>query len=155
MNWKRIVPLTIAVFLLGRYFLGNSGFTEEGRVLQVIAQTAEAVEEKDREKLADVLSENYSDRTGLDKTSMLDLAQRYFNSRNRIEIIRLGSDVEFPNENQAVGKIRYQVIGSIDGALYRGFRDSSSTGERLFYSLAREEGEWKIVSIDPERGTWR
>ncbi len=135
--------------------IGRSGFTQEGQVLQVIDETAQAVEQKSRDQLAVTLSENYSDRSGLTKTGLLDLAQRYFDSRNTLQIIRLSSEIEFPEGDQAVGKIRYQVIGTIDGALYRGFRDSSPTGERIIYRLRKEGEEWKVLSIDPERGSWR
>ncbi|MCA9435771.1 MAG: hypothetical protein KC978_08305 [Candidatus Omnitrophica bacterium] len=155
LNWKRIIPLGLVVFFLGKFFLTNTGFTEEGRVLQVVDQTAEAVEEKNREKLSAALSEDYSDRTGLDKSGLLDLAQGYFNSRNQIEVIRVSSDVDFPSEDRAIGTIRFQVIGNIGGDLYHGFRDSSALGEKIIYRLQKVGGDWKIVSIDPERGTWR
>jgi len=67
----------------------------------------------------------------------------------------VGSDIEFPSEDEAIGTIRYQVIGSIDGALYRGLRDNSATGEKVIYRLRLENGHWRIISIDPDRGTWR
>ena len=71
LNWKNILFLVVALVILGRYLYYTLGITEEQRVLQVIDRAQEAVIDKSLVRLVEVVSEDYRDSSGLDRSSIL------------------------------------------------------------------------------------
>jgi hypothetical protein len=154
MNWRRIAFLALGLILLGRYFLSGLGLTETDRVLQVIDKAEEAVEGKKIIKFQSILSKDYRDRSGLDRRLMVALATRHFSTQDTLQIIQLRRSVEFPEEGKAVVDLRVQVIGETGGTWARGLTDDSPLGEKFTIRFQKEDEEWKITAVDPEKGKW-
>lgn len=154
LNWKRILVLLIGLFIVGRYFLTGLGLTETDRVLQAITKIEEAVEKKNLLSFQSVLSDDYLDRSGNSKRTLIALASRYFASQDLVEIIDLSRSVEFPEEGIAKVLLRVQVIGRSGGEWGRGITDDSALGEKYEFQLRKENGDWKITAVDPVNRKW-
>jgi hypothetical protein len=144
----------VGLYFVGGYLLSGLGLTETDRVLQAVYQAEEAVEQRSLLKFNSVLSSSYRDSSGLDKRSMVALATRYFQGSDRVQIIHLSSDIDFPTEETAVAEIRVQVVGRSGGTWARGLSDDSPLGEKYTIQLKKESGDWKITAVDPARGRW-
>jgi len=154
LHWKRIVFLVLGLFLFGRYFLSGLGLTETDRVLLVIDKAEEAVEGKKVLKFQSLLSRDYHDRSGLDRRLIVALATRHFHTQDSLQIIQLRKVVEFPEEGRAVVDLRVQIVGRTGGMWSRGLTDDSPLGEKFTIHLQKEEEEWKITAVDPEKRKW-
>lgn len=154
LNWKNILFLVVALVILGRYLYYTLGITEEQRVLQVIDRAQEAVIDKSLVRLVEVVSEDYRDSSGLDRSSILRLAGMYFKTQDSVEIIRMGTDIKFPEENLAVATLRVQIIGNVGGQWGRGVTDDSILGEVFAVRLRRTDSRWRIIAVDPAKGSW-
>jgi hypothetical protein len=154
LNWKNILFLVVALIILGRYLYYTLGITEEQRVLQVIDRAQEAVVDKSLVRLVEVVSEDYRDSSGLDRSSILRLAGMYFKTQDSVEIIRMGTDIKFPEEGLAVATLRVQIIGNVGGQWGRGVTDDSVLGEVFTVRLRRADSRWRIIAVDPAKGGW-
>lgn len=154
LNWKNILFLTVALIILGRYLYYSLGITEEQRVRQVIDRAQEAVVDKSLVRLVEVVSEDYHDRSGLDRRNLLGMAGMYFKTQDSVEIIRMGTDVTLPEEDLAVATLRVQIIGNVGGQWGRGVTDDSLLGEVFTVRLRKADGHWRIIAVDPAKGSW-
>ena len=155
LNSFRIIVLLIVVILLGRYLFGMMGLTEKDRVLQTIDRATEAVQKTSMLKLREIISKDYKDGSGKDRSQILTMAQLYFRGNASVEIIRMDSSVQFPEKDTAQVDLRVQVIGLEDGRLSHGLTNDSILGEKYELLLKKEDGDWKITSVNPESGKWR
>ncbi len=154
LKWRNILFLVVALIILGRYIYSTLGITEEQRVIQVIDRAQEAVIDKSLVRLVEVVSEDYHDSSGLDRRGVLGMAGMYFRTKDHVEIIRLGTDVTFPEEDLAVATLRVQIFGRVGGQWGRGATDDSLLGEVFTVRLRKADDHWKIISVDPAKGSW-
>lgn len=153
-NWKTILFLVVALVVLGRYLYYTLGITEEQRVLHVIDRAQEAVVDRSLVGLTEVLSQDYHDSSGLDRRSILALAGMHFRTQDHIEIIRMGTEVNFPEEDLATATLRVQILGQVGGQWGRGATDDSLLGEVFTVQLRRADGRWRIIAVNPATGAW-
>lgn len=156
LNWKRVIPLLVVVYFLGRYLFSSLWVTEESRILEVVTDARDAVQDKSLFKFQSVLSSDYKDASGLDRSTMTRLATAYFRSQDSVSILILGSDVQIEgeDEDQAVVDLTLQVIGQSGGSISRGLTDNSLMGEGYTIRLRKERTGWKIMAVDPQKGKW-
>ncbi|KXK37542.1 MAG: hypothetical protein UZ16_OP3001001094 [Candidatus Hinthialibacteria bacterium OLB16] len=154
LNWKKIIPLLLALIVLGNYLYSTLGVTEEQRILRVVDRAERAVIDKSFFNLEQVLSSHYRDRSGLTKNDLMRLATLYFRSQDQVRVVRMSSDVEILDETEAAVRLRVQVFGEAGGKWGRGLADDSLLGEVFEISLKKESGRWKITAVNPEKRNW-
>lgn len=154
LNWKKIIPLLLALIVLGNYLYSKLGITEEQRILRVVDQAERAVVDRSFFKLDQSLSPHYHDRSGLSKGDILRMATLYFRSQDEIRVMRMSSDVEIQSETKASVRLRVQVFGEAGGKWGRGLADDSLLGEVFEIDLSKDSGSWKITAVNPEKRNW-
>lgn len=83
LNWKKIIPLLLALIVLGNYLYSTLGVTEEQRILRVVDRAERAVIDKSFFNLEQVLSSHYRDRSGLTKMISCGWRHSIFDLRTR------------------------------------------------------------------------
>jgi hypothetical protein len=153
-NWKRIIFLVLAVILLGRYLVQTFWTSDESRIRRVIDKAEAAVTEKSFLKFQSILSNEYHDRSGLEKSGLIALATTYFRSQENIRIVRMNTDIRLESEDTARVNVRAQIFGESGGTWSHGLTNDSLMGEVFHIHLKKEDGGWKITSVNPDRRRW-
>jgi hypothetical protein len=153
-KWLRLGALLVAICLLGRYLLGDLRKSEQDYIMEVLDQAAAAVEKESLLSLQSLVSENYRDSTGLDKSNLLRMAVLYFQNRDKTSILRLHTVVTLGEAETAQADMRVQIIELTDGMPALGGNTPSLLGDKFIVTLKKESGKWKISAVDPESTKW-
>jgi hypothetical protein len=121
----------------------------EAQVRALLAQGEAAAEKKETAALRQMISEKYSDSQGRDKKAV-DAVLRYYFLRNQsIHLLTRIRQIDFPQPDLAQADVMVAMAGQpISGA--EELERLRADLHRFEISLARENGEWKVM-----RAEWR
>jgi hypothetical protein len=114
--------------------------TDEERVREVFASAEEAAEARDSSDLLALVSDEYSDAQGLDKTSLRDFLRVWFLAHPKLEVIVTVESLEFPADGLAQAELAVAQVALGDTSL-----------TRLRVELRRDGDEWRVVRADRRR----
>lgn len=133
------------LLLAGVVMLASCGDAEspEQQVQKVIEQIDAAVESGDAGKLAQLLSAEYRDATGMSREEAVRTARGYFIANQWLGVMPMIAQIEFPSPDEA--RVRGHVVtmaGNPDVAARNW--DQSAGSYEFKLALRQEEGEWKV-----------
>ena len=145
MKWLKLVLVIVLAGFLGRAVWQRYFVSEETRIKRVIARGEQAVEEGNLLKLEGVLTADYSDQYGLDKSSALG-AVRQFRTQYPSVFIHI-SDLAI-----TVGDDRQTAQATLIARVLAGpAEDPAATeirNERLRVHLRQTDQGWKVFRVE-------
>jgi hypothetical protein len=147
MRWPVLIFLLAVVSFFGACSPGRDN--PEAQVRALLAQGETAAEKKESGVLRQLISEKYSDSQGQDKKAV-DAVLRYYFLRNQsIHLLTRIRQISFPQPDLAQADVMVAMAGQpiSDAEELERLRADL---HRFEITLARENGEWKVI-----RAEWR
>lgn len=121
----------------------------EAQVRALLAQGEAAAEKKESAVLRQMVSEKYSDSQGQDKKAIDAILRYYFLRNQSIHLFTRIRQINFPQPDLARADVMVAMAGQpISGA--EELERLRADLHRFEFTLARENGEWKVI-----RAEWR
>jgi hypothetical protein len=121
----------------------------EAQVRALLAQGEVAAEKKESAVLRQMISEKYSDSQGQDKKAVEAMLRYYFLRNQTIHLFTRIQQISFPQSDVAQAAVMVAMAGQpISGA--EDLERLRADLHRFEITLARENGEWKVI-----RAEWR
>lgn len=145
-NYIRASLVMLAVFISYQwlsYFLAG----EAGRVRRFVLQGKRAIESKNIFRCADMISINYKDKYGNDRSSLLYATKEGFSYYLKIFINIEEMDIELSeSKKEATAKITALVIGQPKDKIAEKIMEGDKGKFQL--KLIKEDDKWKLAEIE-------
>lgn len=127
----------------------SSGDSPEAQVRALLARGVTAAEKKESGVLRQLISEKYSDSQGQDKKAVEAMLRFYFLRHQSIHLFTRIRQISFPQQDLAQADVMVAMAGQqiSDAEELERLRADL---HRFEITLARENGEWKVM-----RAEWR
>ncbi len=118
----------------------------EQQVRAVIAEAERSAEARDLSAAMHLVSDEYSDRGGRDKSQLRDFLRGYFVLNQSIHLLTRVEAVEFPAEELARAKVTVGMLGTRGGES----EDWSLAADVYEFDveLVREGSEWRLLHAE-------
>jgi hypothetical protein len=134
----RYLILSLMMLLISA--CGDSASDPEAELRDWVAQGETAVEEKDRARLLDMISEDYVDARGNDRNNIGNMLRAYFFRQHSIALLTGIDEVTFYGNTAAQLTLTVGMAGSSGGAL--GF---SADAYQFELELQKPDDEWVLI----------
>jgi len=119
----------------------NSSATGPEQALREwVADVELAVTEKDRRGLLDMMSENYTDARGNDRSSINDLLRFYFLRQQTVRLVTKIDEIKVSGETAADVLLTVGMAGTNDGAL-----GLSADAYKFHFELENDGDNWVLI----------
>jgi hypothetical protein len=113
--------------------------SDEEKVRALIASVEKAAEARDSGDVLALVSPDYSDKQGLDKSQLQNFLRGYFLSHPKIELLVNIESLEFPVDGLARARVGFASV-----ALDQLAGDTAT----LDVELRRVDGDWQVTRAD-------
>jgi hypothetical protein len=117
--------------------------TDEDQIRELMKEAGQHIEKKDISFLMDLLSDDYSDFRGRDKSQTQDMVQTYFNEFRGIVVHVLGTRIDGINLGEATIRTDAALSSGAAKALRR-LVPVSTDNYRFEIELIKKQGRWLI-----------
>lgn len=135
----RLLKLVLICMLLNG--CGGPGDSPEDQLRRWLADAQTAVETENRDALMDMLSKNYADARGNDKSAIDQVLRLYFLRQDSVVLISNVEDIVISGETAAIVKLTAGMAGSNDAVL--GF---TADAYRFELELENDDDEWLLIA---------
>lgn len=133
---RRAAAAGLCILLFG---CGGTGPGPEEEIRAWVHRGQEAVEDRDRGTLLDMVSPAYADARGNDRDDIGNLLRYYFLRHDRFALLTRIDDIKVVGETAATLELEVGMAGTGGDA---GFR---ADARRLELELERRDGEWLLI----------
>jgi len=146
---KKIFNYFVIFTLIFFIFQANSckKDTKKERIKKIIINAVDFLKDGDKEKLLNLVDENYKDPMGRDKDEVEYLLNRHFERLKRIRFKVLG--IRFTSVEDAESRVAMDVATS--NAALESFKKLAKRYEEFYRVLLvfiKRGNEWKVISAD-------
>lgn len=141
-----VTVCTVIIFFFLHLFKGLFA-GEEGRIKQFIHEGQRAVESRNILKCSDLISKDYRDAYGNDRSTLIYAVRETFAYYERFKIIIEDMHIQLQEEQQ---KAEVEIAALIIGQTTNKEEESIFEGEkgRLKIDIVKEEGRWKLLTLE-------
>ncbi|UCE41219.1 MAG: hypothetical protein JSV17_17600 [Candidatus Aminicenantes bacterium] len=135
--------LIILIHSLLAFLMCSGPKTEEDRIRELMKEAGQHIEKKDISNLMGLLSDDYADYRGRDKTQTKDMVQTYFREFRGIVVHVLGTRIDGINPDEAFIRTDTALSSGAAKAL-RKLVPVSTDNYRFEIELVKNQGQWMI-----------
>jgi hypothetical protein len=144
---RRLLAPTLSA-LLGAAAGGCGSADPEAELRGLIAEAEIAAEARDTGFFRDTISASYADRRGQRRDDVINVIRGIFLTNATVEVINRIEAIELAGTDAAKVKLQAALVGKREGA---SLLDVDGDLYRIELELAREGGDWRVISADWER----
>jgi hypothetical protein len=142
-NKSQTKSLTVLITALAVLFVSCAPKTDEDRIQELMKEAGKLIEKKDITSLLGLLSDEYIDYRGRDKTQTQDMAQTYFREFRGIVVHVLSTRIEGIDMNEATIQTDVALSSGAAKAL-RKLVPVSTDNYRFNIILIKKQDRWQI-----------
>jgi len=125
----------------------SCGEPPEVRLRRVLEQGEKAAEQKDHARLAELVSDDYTDEQGYDRRGLLGFARAYFLQLDSVYILTRERSLVITGPGQAEVTLLVAVT-SVPVDSFPDLGGMTADLARVEMRFQEEDGEWKLISAD-------
>lgn len=122
----------------------------ESQVRAVVAEAKAAAEARDASRLFDLVSRNYRDPRGFAADELKRYLRGWLLAHQSVRLLTKVNSIEFPAEDLARLSVTVGMVGREAGGEAW---DLAADVYDIDATLAREDGDWRVIRADWRRGT--